>query len=440
MNTKLIFANVFVALGVVCSSLTTVVNAETNEQDALGQSAPTKLMIKNESDALVPKDLFGAKGGYFHPFISATALSSDNILNSSDKISDWLTIYSPGIWIAAPARPEIFFNLSTRNTSPGGRYQEIDKMKSFSRYQTYAMYVADINTYHNHSDMDNLKQSAEGFFQINLKGGLSIDTFDKYMNSHDPLGTRTGTVLDKFKSNLFGVIADYNLTDKFKLRMDYNNFDLNYDISVNEGRDRTDNAISGYLYYKYSTKTSFFVQYEFIDLAYKINTGHDNKQHYSYVGMDWRPTGKTTLKGKAGAVVRNSITDAWDITEPAMELTADYQVTGKTTAQLFVAQKIDESNVSTADYSVDRTINAAITSRFTDKIGARLQFGYTRSDFEGGVIDREDDIFTVSLVGTYALKKWLKAELGTQHTKRDSTQSIYDYNTNQIFVRLAAGI
>ena len=429
------------ALLLVSSQFVSSADAAPAEQDALGQSVSTKLMIPNESEPLVPKDLFGTKGGYFHPFISATALSSDNIYNSSSKISDWLTIYSPGIWLAAPALQEIFLNLNTNNTSPGGHLQELDKAKSFSRYQSYALYVADISDYHNHSDLDNVKQSAEGFFQINLRGGLSIDLFDKFTSSQDPMGTiANSTLLDKFKSNLLGVIADYDLTNKFRLRADYTNFNLKYDLVDNQGRDRTDNSIATYLYYKYSDKTSLFFQYEFIDLAYKTNDAQDNKQHYTYVGMDWRPTGKTTLKGKVGAAVRDSSRDAGDDTEPALELTADYKMTGKTTAQLFMAQKIDESTVSTSDYSIDKTINFALTSYFTEKIGARLQFGYQRSNFEGGDVDRNDDIYSASLIGSYTVKKWLKAEAGYQYSDRNSSLDIYDYSSNQIFVRLTTGI
>lgn len=439
MNKYLLSASVVTALLLMAPENHSSVGAATVvEQDALGQGVSSKPMVRNESDALVPRDLFGAKGGYFHPFISATALSSDNIYNNNDKVSDWMAIYSPGIWLAAPARQEIFLNLSTSNTSAGGRLQEIDKAASFSRYQSYAMYVADINEYHNHSDMNNVKQSAEGFFQVNLRGGLSVDLFDKFTNSQDPLGTGNSTITDKFKSNLFGVIADYDLTDKFRLRGDYTNFDLNYDLSLNEGRDRTDNAIGAYLYYKYSTKTSLFLQYEFVDLAYKSNDAQDNEQHYIYAGMDWRPTGKTTIKGKIGAAVRDSDLEAGDNTEPAMELTAEYKMTGKTTAQLFASQKIDESTVSTAYYSMDRALNFAMTTHFTEKIGARAQVGYMQSAFEGGV-DRDDDIYTASLIGSFAVKKWLKAEAGYQYTERDSSLDLYDYSSNQIFARLTSG-
>lgn len=428
-----------VALVLIAAHLATPVDVTAAEQDALGQSASSKNIIPNESDALVPRDLFGAKSGYFHPFISVTGMSSDNIYNNASNTSDWVTTYSPGIWVAAPARKEIFLNLNTNNTSPGGRLQELDKAESFSRYQTYAMYAADISDYNSNSDMDNVKQSAEGFFQVNLRGGLSIDIFDKFSNSQDPLATGNSTILDKFKSNLAGVIADYDLTEKFKIRADYTNFYLNYDLAANEGRNRTDNAIATYLFYKYSEKTSVFFQYEFINLSYDTNDYLDNKQHYTYVGMKWRPTDKTTLKGKVGAAVRDSDNNSGDNTEPALELTADYMMTGKTTAQLFVSQKVDESTVSTADYSIDRTMNLAFTTRFTEKIAGRLQVGFTQSEFEGGISDRDDDIYTASLVGTYAFKDWLKAEAGYQYTDRDSSADFYDYTTNQVFVRLTSG-
>ncbi|MBU4154459.1 MAG: outer membrane beta-barrel protein [Proteobacteria bacterium] len=439
MNRYLLTSSLAVALFIVFLPVIPVAHASIVEEDVLGQSVSPKLMIRNESQPLVPDELFGAKGGYFHPFVSVTASFSDNIYNSNNKTSDWLMTYSPGIWLAVPASKDIILNLSTNNTSPGGHFQAINKVKRFSRYQTYAMYVADITDYNSHSDRDNAKQSVEGFFQVNLRSGLSIDMFDKFTDSQDPLGITGSTVAEEFKSNLFGVIADYDLTEKFSLRADYTNFDLNYDDVANEWRDRTDNSIAAYLYYKYTEKTSVFFQYEFIDLSYKTSKLLDNKQHYTYVGMDWRPTDKTTLKGKVGVAVRDATLDDGDITEPAFELTADYKMTGKTSAQVILSQKIGESTALTSNYSIDRKINLAFFTQFTEKLGARLQFGFGQNNYDGGTVDRDDDIYNASLVGTYALKDWLKAEAGYSYTDQDSSLDLNDYSTNLLYVKLSAG-
>jgi len=388
-------------------------------------------------------EVFGSRGGFVHPSMSVAAVASDNINNTkNDKIGDWSTIYSPSIWLALPRSQQTRLEIVSSNTAPGGREMFMDKPKSFNRYQGYAFYGADIEEYHTHTERNTVKQAGVGYFQYNLRGGLSIDVFDKYINSADPIGTGDTTELEKFKSNLTGTMIDYDLGAKFNIRFDYTNFHLSYDLLDSRGKDRDDNSYSGYIFYKYSPKTNLFVQYEFIDINYDTNTRENNTQNHYSLGLQWKPTEKTSLRAKVGVVERNSDnTTVGDTTEPSVELSAAHQLTEKTELQLFASQKVNESTVSTAAYSNDSTVSLTVLEHFTEKIAASLRLSYTKSDFHenAGSLGRTDDIYSLSPSLRYMFKEWLMADLGYEYSERNSTQDDFDYAANKVFIRLSSG-
>jgi len=390
-----------------------------------------------------PDEIFGTRGGFIHPFMSVSAVNSDNINNTKDnEISDWSTIYSPGIWLALPRSEQTQLEIVSSNTAPGGRQMFMDKPKSFNRYQAYAFYGADIEEYHTHTERNTVKQAAVGYFQYNLRGGLSIDVYNKYVDSEDPIGTGDTTEIDAFKNNLTGMMIDYDIGEKFNVRADYTHFYLGYDLLDSRGKNRDDNSYSGYLFYKYSPKTNFFAQYEFVNVDYDTNTAQDNEQHHYSLGIQWKPTVKTSLKAKVGVVDRNTDNNATgDNTEPLVEITALHQLTEKTGIQLFASQKANESTVSTASYSNDTTVSISVLEQFTEKIGASLRLSYTQNDFqvEPGEPDRSDDIYSLSPSLRYMFKEWLMADLGYEYSERNSNQEDYDYTTNKVFIRMSAG-
>jgi len=417
---------------------------QSREFDTLGQSNIEK-GTTDEPEAYVPASVFGTKGGYIHPFMSVTLKSSSNINYSYEHTkSDWTAIYTPGVWLATPARREIYLNLDTYNTSPGGRYHQIDNTEAFTRYQAYALYVADIEDFFRYSERDTVKQSAEVYFQYNLRGGLSASAYDKYSDTEDPMSysyISNAIMVDRYTSNLLGIILEYDLGERFRIRADYNNFYLDYDKAVSKGKNRTDNSYAVYLYYYYSPKTALFGEYEYIDANYDVNKIQNSTQNYGYVGINWKPTEKVTLKAKAGLVSRNSDNpEASSVTGPVLEFTYEHKLTEKTKMKLFLARKLNESTISTSAYSKDTIANFWLNKIITDKIETRLLLDYIRNDFEGNIgSSRIDKLYTISPRVRYVFKDWLQAEAGYEYAKRTSDVKIVQFDSSTFFIRFSAG-
>ena len=119
-------------------------------------------------------------------------------------------------------------------------------------------------------------------------------------------GTGITTELDKFKNNLANITLNYDITNRFKFKVDYSNFLVDYTARRNDFRDRSDNAVSGYLFYKIRPKTSsLFAEYEFLDIAYKTNDLFNSREHHWFGGVQWDITAKSKGSVKAGYGIKD---------------------------------------------------------------------------------------------------------------------------------------
>lgn len=393
-------------------------------------------------------DVFGRKGGYFHPYLSISENYNDNVYNTNtNTISDSLTVISPGIWLAVPGTKEPLLNLSTSTATPGGIALSRDKTEYFKRYQLYLLYGADIIRYQDETSEDTEDHRAEAFFQYNLKGGLSIDLIDQYMKNHDSRGTGVSTELDMYDTNLANTAVSYDVSEKFRLRADLSRYTVDYDASRNRARDRDDTSASAYVFYKFMPRTSVFVEYEHIGVDYDINTLSDSTEQHIYSGLKWDVSQKTRGKFKAGYLHKNfdrtGIKDKDDLT---LELQGDYTFSPKTSVMVTGTRRINETTIQTSNYTLAHSVSLTYAQKFTKKISANLGFTFTNDEYDGtltvgaqtGV--RTDDIYSIAPALQYAIMDWLTADLSYIYGERDSNFNAYDYENNTVFLRFTAGI
>ncbi len=415
------------------------------QNDLHGQADDSiKITTLNPDEHISSTTVFGRKGGYIHPFMSVKLESSDNINFTHDhEKHDWTVIYSPGIWLASPAKKRIYFDLDTATISPNGLYHQVTIPESFTRYQAYLLYLADLEDFHNYNERDTVKQTVDSYFQYNLRGGLSTSLYYKFLDTEDPLAYdyRTGrptTDVEKYVSSLLGVVLEHRIGEKFRVKGEYNNYYLHYDEDFSEGKNRMDNSGSAYLYYDYTPKTAFFGQYQYTDVHYYNYKIQDSSQHYGYLGIDWKAREKVRLQGKVGFIYRDSDNpDGHTITDPTFELTYDHKLTEKSKVKLFTAYKINESSISTAAYSKDSLVRLNLYHAFTAKIEGSMFFDYTHSKFHG--IHRTDDYIRVGPRLHYIVKKWLKTDLGYTYYKNMSDYDLDEFDANIFFLRASIG-
>jgi polysaccharide biosynthesis protein VpsM len=394
------------------------------------------------------EEIFGLKGGYIHPFLSVTEFFTDNVLNSqNNKKSDFATVLSPGIWLTFPHVKEKLLLLDTANISPGGFSLSRYKPETFRRYQTYFFYNADIELYSKESSLNSVSHKAEGLFQYNLRGGLSFELVDQFLASHDIFGTTLSTQLDKYRTNLANVITRYEASDRLMFRLDYSNNLVDYSASRNNFRDRDDNAISAYIFYKFQPKTSLFYEYEFVDIGYRDNILSDSTEHHNFCGIQWDITAKSKGSIKAGYGIKDfsdpNIKRGQDL---IMEAQVDHKLTAKTSLILKASRKTNETNISATDYMLSDTLEAHYLQKLTGKISANIVLAYTRDAYHGNVTlggdtkKLKDNYYTWALAFQYKLKEWLEMDAGYVLNTRDSSFSEFDYTNNTLFLRVTGSL
>ena len=408
-------------------------------QDAGGSTNLLPGAVENDDS-----DLFGMKGGYFHPYVTLAGEYTDNLYNvAENKVNNFLTRLAPGIWFSLPRTKEIPISIVPHNTSPGGLQLQIKDYKGTDRYQAYALGGLDFKAYSEDSDLNDVDAKLEGLYRYNMKGGLSLQVLDRFTYGQDrfEIGSASRDNLRRYTSNLFMATADYRMTEKLRAKVDYSNFLLDYDDDINAILDRTDNVFDVYGYYIYSPKTSVFLQYRYTDVGYDTAAEKDNSQNYLYGGITWDTTEKLSLRFKAGYQNRNYDNDLvagnYDWSGFSFDLQTLYRWTEKTQFTLDMYRKSEESDSGVAIDKVVLGARFGYRQNFTEKLNGSIDFIYENADYTQ-IIDttRDDDRYYFRPALQYFFREWLMTELAYVYDKRESTDDLFDYASNTIILSI----
>ncbi len=435
-----------------------------NEMDVVAENIPDMPMGQSgDNISLLPEDntaqstdddLFGTPGGgYVHPFISIGGEYTDNLFNvDSNTESNFLTTISPGIWLAVPRRKEVPLHVAPNNTSAGGLQIGIPDYEGFDRINAYLLGAINYKMYSADSGLNDYDGIGEGLFRYNFRSGLSLGVVDRFTRSQDrfDIGSSTAEQLRQYYSNLALADADWLFTEKLRAKVEVSNFYLNYDDTIDEFMNRSDNSFSLYAFFNYSMKTSLFVQYQYIDVSYDTSVLKDNEQNYYYAGINWVSSEKTSFRLKAGyqerdyknALVDEYVSSSSSINDSgfALELAFQYKVTDKTGLTLSASNKIEESD--SYDALNKEVIAATIRyeQEFTERFQGIIDLRYENADYGMETGTRDDDRYVARPALQYVFKDWLMAELAYQYDMRDSSDDYFDYSSNTISFSLNSAL
>ncbi|MCP4117794.1 MAG: outer membrane beta-barrel protein [Desulfobacteraceae bacterium] len=393
-------------------------------------------------------EIFGERGGLVHHFVLFEETYTDNLFNlNTNKEDDFVTSVNPGLWIALPANREKLLEIGTTNTSPGGLNLSRIKPDTTRRAQGYFLYAPEFVYYADHSDHDTTNHKAEGLFQYNFDMGLSIDVVDQFNIRSEVNDNGISERLDEYLDNLFNYIMVYDPSEKLRFRVDYSNYDLEYEDSINAYRDRNDNSFSAYLFYRILPKTSVFVEYEFADISFDTNTESDSisdsiEKRY-YTGLEWDVTAKTKGRIKIGYIDKDfDKAGVEDEDGFSYEIQTQHNFTPKRALLVNGFRRFNESTMSTSSTSLSTGLSATWLQRFTDKWSGTLNVSSSKERYKGdftfnGVTDeRDDNLFSIAPALRYEFREWLRFDLAYIFTQRDSNFKPFDFTNNTVFLRI----
>jgi hypothetical protein len=421
----------------------------------MGQGSPeSSTSILPEDNTAGDDNLFGTPGGgYVHPFISIEGAYTDNVFNvNKNERSNFLTEITPGIWFALPRRKNVPLHIAPNNTSVGGLRASLPEYESFDRVNAYLLGGLNFKMYPEDSDLNYDDAVLEGFFKYNLRGGLSFEVIDRFTRSHDrfDVGNATADYLRQYYSNLFIGNIDWLFSEKFRAKIEYSNFYLDYRDDINEFMDRDDNAIALYGFYNYSIKTTLFWQYKFVDVTYDSAESRDNEQYFIYGGINWVSTEKTSFSLKAGYQnreyknsQRNDAVEASNNVDNdgfVLDLAFRYKITCKTGLTLGANHALEESDSFSA---IDKTVTAGTIrydQEFTERLLGLIDFRYERANYGQLTGERDDQRYFFRPALQYVFSDWLMAEIAYEYDTRNSTEDLFEYDTNTFSFSLNAAL
>ncbi|MCK4911973.1 MAG: SPOR domain-containing protein, partial [Thermodesulfovibrionales bacterium] len=162
--------------------------------------------------------IFGRGGGHFHPFVSITSYYSDNIYSSSgDKVADLNTVFTGGLWIAAPGTKKPMLE-SSSGSLPGGVQSSSFLRERDRPYQAYVLYKVDAERYSTYDSGNFINHKGEALLGLNGDAGHRIEVSGIYLRSHDAKGAQPALELGEFTSRHLGASAVVAITNQLHLR------------------------------------------------------------------------------------------------------------------------------------------------------------------------------------------------------------------------------
>lgn len=418
---------------------------------ALALEGPLPGSQAGGGESLLPEDTaseaFGTAGGYVHPYLTLAGEYTDNLFNvDTNEKENFLVRVSPGIWFALPRTKEVPITITPHNTAAGGLQYEMEEYArdEFNRFNAYLLGGLDFEFYSEDSDLNTTNGRLEGLARYNMKNGLALQALDRFSRDNDrfDIGSRIDrSTQRKFYSNLLELTADWEISERLRAKATYGNFYLDYDDDIDSWLNRQDNGVNLYGYLNYTDKSAFFINYNYIDVSYDEDLfQRDNEQHFIYVGWDWASTEKTDLLVKLGYQKKNYDDNSVFTEDPdefAFELQAEHDFTPKTKLLTVISRKMEETDSYVASGKTVLALWIRFSHEFSDRLSAQVDLKYENADYDQIIpIDREDDEYFFRPAVQYIFNDWFMAELAYSYDTRDSSDDLFDFDTNTLYLLL----
>ena len=348
-----------------------------------------------------------------HPYLSLQEIFSDNIYyTATDQKRDRIAQITPGAQLQFPF---------------GVHRLEADYHAVLRRHDTYRGENTD--DHHARGRLDLLFGSR---FALNLGG-----KFDK---DHEGRASSATGFIETFRRNEASASAIYHLAGRSKVQIDYQQ--TSYNFMVSDFRDRDEDLVAGYVYYRFLPKTSAFVEVDRRNVDYIETTSTlDSTMLYMLFGVTWEATAKSKGTIKAGRVSKDFEDAALkDIDEGVLFVDIDHKFTEYTSILLSAKRDVNEASLQGTSYYITTGFSGEFKHRFWAKFAGLARLSYGRDDFSNAVppytMTRKDNAMMEGIGIQYSPQDWLEVGANYNYRSRDSNIDVNDYREHQATVSI----
>lgn len=318
-------------------------------------------------------------------------------------------------------------------------------------------YKGDLAYYSKETDND--WQSHIGAFDLNYysPGGLILgiknvytDTSDPFSNDADYLNASTEQVkrwLNRLDSKL-----GYKLGDSLKVLGFYNYYIQDYENKARDfSQDYNDNELGAGVEAMFLPKTWGFLRYhyglrDYTTEATLVNDSNDSDYTYHRVnaGIGWDGGAKLSGEFNLGYQWRkyenevDSFVSKYEDKNTWIAATdVKYSIMENTRIGAILRRELKETGSNTNEFNVETAVGINLSHTAMEKIILAAGYEYTRNEYNTN--NRDDRINRFNIGVDYKIQPWLTAGAEYILKIRDSTVSAYDYDDNQVLIKIKAG-
>lgn len=389
-------------------------------------------------------DIFEKEGGYVHPFLSVSGMYTDNLYSSlENEIEDYAAVITPGIWLALPGRKTPVESIDTSVESAGGILVSPFDDDDSRRFSVFLSGDVNIERFKDHPEEDTETGSVETQLRYRAKSGLSLVINGQMNQAHRERGENFSGELEKYISSYGRARVGFNPNGKLYLGAGYSVFNVEYDETRFEHRERLDSVFFLSIGYPILPKTHGFIECRIYDIDYALASRSDWMEKHYNLGLRWRVSSKTQGIVKAGYGDRET-EDAVYAEDFNAEARINYVVSSDTTVYMMAYKRYGESIYDGIDYRDLMEIAFGADYEITSKIIADLLLSVSKEDHyadEEKVFDENE--FSVSPSVSYYLKKWAVFKMGYEFEWRSASDGLGvsgDALSNTVYFNVLLGI
>lgn len=181
-------------------------------------------------------------------------------------------------------------------------------------------------------------------------------------------------------------------------------------------------------------KTTFLVDYEFTDTAYKGGSP-DTKDNRILAGISWENSVQTTGKLRLGQSSRQ-IDGAADVDKFTWDLGMVWKPLALDTINISgggrTSDGVNNTTIENTNYSVSWTHD------WLERFNTSVNFGVSEDDYQGVV--RNDETTTYGISANYQMRRWLVLGIGVNTSDKDSTQPGVSNKRNVMSINAQVGL
>lgn len=367
------------------------------------------------------------------PTLSAKTVFDDNIYNLSfNEVSSFSQIINPNFAFIAQDRANVY---------------------RFNYNLNAAGFANDSNDSYNDHRFD-LNAHIEPSSRLRYDAGVA------YNMLHDDRGTAasSGLTLGQIRGDGTSANPGIGEVDKYNLATlrlsgeygaktargllvaatDFNQKRYSRDSSAAARDNDTLNLLLG-IRARLMPKTTFLVDYEFTDTAYKTDVSGggspDTKDNRILAGVTWENTAQTTGRLRLGQSSRQ-IDGAADVDKFTWDLGMVWKPVALDTISISgggrTSDGVNNTTIENTNYSVLWTHN------WLERFNTAVNFGISEDDYQGVV--RNDETTTYGISANYQMRRWLVLGVGINTSDKDSTELNVSNKRNVMSISAQVGL